>query len=312
MHSQRTLQKQGFGYELKRNKVLFIMILPAVIYFLIFMYLPMGGIILAFKNYHYADGIFGSPWVGLKNFEFMLINGKIFRVAWNTIAYNATFIVVNHMLQILAAVFLAEITSKIFKKISQSFMFFPYFISWVIVGGMIKGIFNYEYGMLNTLLKSLSLDPVDVVMNVGVWKYILVASSAWKWVGYGTIIYLSAIMGIDSELYSAAEVDGAGKIRKVVHITLPLIVPQIVVLVLLNIGYIFRGDFSMFYQVTGNNPLLYETTDVIDTYVVRSLLSVQDIGMATAAGLTQSVIGFAILYTCNTIVKRVQKDYALF
>ncbi len=304
--------KRGFLEKVKKNKVLLLMILPATIYFFIFMYLPMGGIILAFKDFNYRDGILGSPWNNFENFKFLFAGGKILRVSFNTIAYNGVFLIVNHSLQIISAILLAEIGSKYFKRIIQSFLFLPYFISWVIVGFMVHNILSYEFGALNSFMNALGLESIDAYMNIGMWKYILVGTSAWKWLGYGTVLYLAAIIGIDKEIYEAADIDGASKFTKIKTITLPLIVPQIIVLVLLNIGYIFRGDFSMFYQVTGNNPLLYEATDVIDTFVVRSLLKIQDIGMATAAGLFQSIIGFVILILCNSLVKKYQKDYSLF
>lgn len=299
------------GY-MRRNRTLFFMILPAIVYFIIFAYLPMTGAVLAFKNYNYLDGIFRSPWNGLKNFQFLFAGGKIYRVAWNTFAYNIVFIAVNQTLQVMTAIFLTEIGSKLFKKVSQSTILLPYFISWVIVGGFIYNIFNYEYGALNNFLRMLGREPVDMYSNVGAWKYVLVIVNAWKWVGYGSVIYLAAITGIDKQIYEAADIEGAGMFRKIFSITLPLITPQIVTLILLDVGRIFKGDFQMFYQVTGNNPLLYETTDVIDTFVVRSLLQLQDVGMSSAAGLMQSVINFSILVSVNAIVKHVQSDYALF
>ena len=180
------------------------------------------------------------------------------------------------------------------------------------MGGFIYNLFNYEYGSVNNFLQALGKAPVDMYSNVGAWKYILVLVNAWKWVGYGSVIYLAAITGIDKEIYEAAAIEGAGKFRQIFSITLPLIVPQIVTLVLLDVGRIFKGDFQMFYQVTGNNPLLYETTDVIDTFVVRSLLQLQDVGMSSAAGLMQSVINFVILVTVNAVVKHFESDYALF
>ncbi|WP_130838127.1 ABC transporter permease [Lachnoclostridium sp. Marseille-P6806] len=307
----KAAEKRGRG-AVRRDRVLLMMILPAILYYIIFSYLPMAGTVLAFKNYNYVDGIFGSPWNGLKNFRFLFSGGKIFRVAWNTLAFNTVFIVVNQSLQILTAVFLTEIGSRYFKKISQSVIFLPYFISWVIVGGFIYNLFNYEYGSLNTLLRTLGADPVDMYSDVGAWKYVLVLVNAWKWVGYGSVIYLAAITGIDREIYEAASIEGAGKFRQIFSLTIPLIVPQIVTLVLLDVGRIFKGDFEMFYQVTGNNPLLYETTDVIDTFVVRSLLQLQDVGMSSAAGLMQSLINFAILMIVNAAVKRAESDYALF
>lgn len=299
------------GYK-KRNRVLFLMLLPAVVYFIIFAYIPMTGMVLAFKNYNYIDGIYKSPWNGFKNFKFLFNGGKIFQVAINTFAYNIVFIAVNQTLQVVTAILLTEIGSKRFRKLSQSAIFLPYFISWVIVGGFIYNLFNYEYGSVNNFLQALGKAPVDMYSNVGAWKYILVLVNAWKWVGYGSVIYLAAITGIDKEIYEAAAIEGAGKFRQIFSITLPLIVPQIVTLVLLDVGRIFKGDFQMFYQVTGNNPLLYETTDVIDTFVVRSLLQLQDVGMSSAAGLMQSVINFVILVTVNAVVKHFESDYALF
>ena len=299
------------GYK-KRNRVLFLMLLPAVVYFIIFAYIPMTGMVLAFKNYNYIDGIYKSPWNGFKNFKFLFNGGKIFQVAINTFAYNIVFIAVNQTLQVVTAILLTEIGSKRFRKLSQSAIFLPYFISWVIVGGFIYNLFNYEYGSVNNFLQALGKAPVDMYSNVGAWKYILVLVNAWKWVGYGSVIYLAAITVIDKEIYEAAAIEGAGKFRQIFSITLPLIVPQIVTLVLLDVGRIFKGDFQMFYQVTGNNPLLYETTDVIDTFVVRSLLQLQDVGMSSAAGLMQSVINFVILVTVNAVVKHFESDYALF
>lgn len=296
----------------KRNLILWLMISPTLLYFLIFAYLPMSGAVLAFKNYNYVDGVFKSPWSGFKNFRFLFSNGKILRVAWNTIAYNAVFIVINQSLQIITAIFLTEIGSKWYKKTTQSLVFLPYFISWVIVGGFIYNLFNYEYGTVNTLLKNIGAQPIDMYSNVKAWKYVLVASNAWKWVGYGSVIYLAAITGIDREIYEAASIEGAGKFRQIFSITIPLITPQIVTLLLLDIGRIFKGDFEMFYQVTGNNPLLYESTDVIDTYVVRSLLELNDFGMSSAAGLMQSVINLVIIVAVNALVKKYDNDYALF
>jgi putative aldouronate transport system permease protein len=312
MSEKRELRKNSFFMYIIKNKTLLLMIMPAVLYYFVFAYLPMAGSVLAFKKFNYVGGIFGSPWAGLDNFKFLMANGKIFSVVFNTIAYNAAFIIVNQTLQIASAIFLAEIGGKLFKKVTQSAMFLPYFISWVIVGGFMYNMLNYEFGSLNTLLKSLGSEPVDVYSNVGAWKYIIVAINAWKWVGYGSVIYLASIMGIDKELYEAADIDGAGKFGKIFSITLPLMIPQIVILILLNIGNIFRGDFNMFYQVTANNPLLYKSTDVIDTFVVRSLLQLQDVGMASAAGLAQSVVSLVILVTANTLVRRYQKNYALF
>lgn len=302
----------SFFRKIVKSKTLLLMLAPAVLFYLIFMYLPMSGIVIAFKDFNYSDGIFGSPWVGFKNFRFFFMTGAARYVTLNTLAYNAVFLINNTIWQVLIAILLSEISQKVFKKITQSMMFLPYFISWVVAGAIVYNLFNYEYGSLNTMLKSFNMDPVNVYADKGIWRYILVIASSWKWVGYGSVIFLAAIMGIDLELYEAAYIDGANIFHKIRHITLPLLTPQIVILTLLHVGRIFRGDFEMFYQVTGNNPIVYQATDVIDTYVFRSLLDLQDFGMSASVGVYQSVLCFVILMLTNSLVKKHQSDYALF
>lgn len=298
--------------EVKKNKTKFIMLLPAILFFIVLAYLPMIGVIVAFKKYTYEGGFFGSPWIGLENFKFFLITNQIFTVTRNTILYNLAFLVINNFLEIVIAIILSEIFGKYIKRFMQSVMFLPYFISWVVVGAFIYNIFNYEFGALNTLLQNIGLERMDVYSNEGIWKYIIVVFSAWKIVGYGTVIYLAAIMGIDSQIYEAADIDGANIYHKVKHITLPSLIPTIIILVLLSIGNIMRGDFAMFYQIVGNNSLVLEQTDVIDTFVVRSLLDMQEFGMSAAAGLYQSVFGFALIMTVNWLIRKYDKDYSLF
>jgi len=302
----------SFFRELKRKKVLFLMIMPAFIYILIFAYIPMAGSVLAFKNFRYNLGIFKSPWVGFDNFRFFFISGDAWRVTLNTFSYNLVFIVVNNALEITFAIILSEISGRFFKKITQSAMFLPYFISWVIAGVIVYNFFNYEFGAFNGLLKSLGLQPVDIYNNAKWWRVLLVFFSAWKNVGYGTIIYLSAVMGIDQEMYDAAEIDGANMYQRIRHIIIPSLVPTMVLLFLLAVSGIFRGDFGLFYQLVGTNPLLYDATDIIDTYVFRSLMRSSDISMAAAAGFYQSVMCFVTILVVNRIVKKVQPDYSLF
>ncbi len=299
-------------YDLKKNKMLMLMLLPTTLYFFIFAYLPMSGIVLAFKRLDYAKGIFRSPWVGFDNFKFFFMSGQAAIVTRNTVLYNIAFILIGTTLQIAIAIFLSELGNKYFKKLTQSMMFLPYFISWVVVGAFVYNLFNYEYGTLNVLLKGFGLEPVDMNGTTWVWKYILVFFNTWKNIGYGSVVYLAAIMGIDQELYEAADIDGANKFKKIRYITLPSIVPIVIVLTLLSIGNIFRGDFGLFYQIIGNNGLLYNSTDVIDTFVFRSLMFSQEFGMAAASGIYQSVLCCVTLLLVNGIVKRVNKDYALF
>lgn len=306
------MKKNSFFKDIIENRQLYVLILPAVIFFILFAYIPMAGIVVTFKNYNYTGGIFGSPWNGLANFKFIFMNNTIYKVIFNTFAYNITFIIIGTVLQVSGAIFLSEIESKAFRRITQSMIFMPYFISWVVVASFLNNIFNFEFGVCNNILKSMGMQPIDLLNDSTNFKYLIVAFQAWKAIGFGIVIYLASIMGIDNELYQAAVIDGANKFEQIQYITLPLLVPQLVILILLSIGSIFRGDFMMFYQLTGSNPLLYESTDVIDTYVVRSLLKMQDYGMASASGFVQAILCFFVIIGANFIVKKYQPDYSLF
>ncbi|MZQ81985.1 ABC transporter permease subunit [Paenibacillus sp. 5J-6] len=304
--------RTGLLYRMKSKKTLLFMIAPAVLYFLLFSYVPMAGIVLAFKQYRYDLGILGSPWVGFENFKFFFMTGDAFRVTRNTMLYNAAFILINNVLQIAAAIFMAEIGSKLFRKTAQTLMFLPYFLSWVVVGAVAYNLFNYEHGTVNTLLRMLHIPEIDIYTTPEYWTYILVFFSAWKTIGYGALFYMASILSIDRETYEAAEIDGANVFQRIRFITLPSLRPTITILVLLAIGGIFRGDFGLFYQLVGNNGLLYQTTDVIDTYVYRSLLVNNEIGMSSAIGFYQSILCFVTIMLTNFLVRKSDKDNALF
>ncbi|MFC7677431.1 ABC transporter permease [Paenibacillus sp. GCM10028914] len=301
-----------FWSDLKKYRVLLLMLAPAVAFFLLFAYIPMAGIVVAFKRYDYAGGIFGSAWNGLSNFRFFFESGDAWRVTRNTALYNIAFIVVNNALQIFTAIMLFEVGGKWFRKITQSALFLPYFISWVVVGAIAYNLLNYDIGTVNALLTGIGLDPIDIYNTPAYWPYILILVSAWKSLGYGTVMYLAAISGIDTEMYEAAEIDGANIFQRIMKVTIPNLYPTIIILVLLAVGNIFRGDFGMFYNMVGNNGLLFSSTDVIDTFVFRSLITSNDIGMSAAAGVFQSVLGFATIMTVNYAVRRYDKDRALF
>ena len=288
------------------------MLIPAAIVVILMCYIPMCGIVLAFKEYNYHDGIFGSPWVGWKNFEYFFQSGKAWLTTRNTILYNIAFLVINTFLEILCAILLSELVGKYFKRVTQSVMFLPYFISWVVVGAFVYNLFNYEFGAINSFLESIGKNPIDVYSNKLAWPIILVIASAFKNVGYGTVMYLASIVNIDEQMFEAADLDGATMFQKIRYITLPCIRPTIVILFLLAIGTILKGDFQMFWQVTGNNPMVLDVTDVIDTYVTRSLLNLQEFGMTSAAGLYQSAFSFVLVVIANYIVKKVEPEYALF
>jgi len=305
-------KKTSILKELKKNKILLLMLLPAFLYFVIFSYIPMGGVVLAFKNYNFRDGIFGSPFVGFDNFKYFFLSGQAFRVTRNTILYNLGFIVVNTTLQMGMAILISEVSKKYFKKIAQTAMFLPYFISWVVVGVIAYNILNVENGTINGILSKLGSEKFNFYGSTYVWPFILIFVSAWKNVGYGTVLYLAAIMGIDSEIYEAAKIDGANIFQRIFKVTIPCLVPTLVILTLLAIGNIFRGDFQMFYQLIGNNGPLFNATDVIDTFTFRSLIQSGEVGMSAAAGLYQSVFCFVTIMITNYIVKRYDNDYSLF
>jgi len=306
------MNNKGFLYKVNKNKTLLLMLLPAVIFFFVFNYLPIVGIIVAFKSYNFSQGIFGSPWIGFDNFKFFFISGQAFIVTRNTVLYNLAFIFVNTVIQITMAILLSEIKNKYFKKLTQSLMFLPYFISWVIVGVITYNIFNFEHGTFNSLLKMFNMQAIDVYSKPIAWIFILILFCAWQGLGYGTVLYLAAIMGIDTEIYEAAEIDGANIFKRIKFITIPSLVPTITILTLLAVGNIFRGNFDMFYNIIGNNGTLFKATDVIDTFTVRALLQSNNVGMAAAAGFYQSVFCFVTIMIVNTLVKKHDEDNALF
>ena len=272
----------------------------------------MGGTILAFKNYNFRDGILGSPWVGFDNFKYFFISGQAWIVTRNTILYNLGFITVNTILQMGLAILIAEIGGKYFKKLTQTAMFLPYFISWVVVGIIAYNMLNLENGTINSLIVKLGGEKFNFYTSTAVWPFILIFVSAWKNVGYGTVLYLAAIMGIDTETYEAAKIDGANIFQRIFKVTIPSLVPTMIILTLLAIGNIFRGDFQMFYQIIGNNGPLFNATDVIDTFTFRSLIQSGEVGMSAASCLYQSVFCFVTIMITNYLVKRYDNDYSLF
>lgn len=305
-------KRKNFFINLKKYKVLLLMLLPAVIYVIVFNYIPMGGIILAFKKYNYIDGVFKSPWNGLENFRFFFNSGQAFTVTKNTLLYNITFIVINNVLQLTVAILLVEVKNKYFVKAAQSFMFLPYFISWVVVSVISFNMLSYDYGFINKIIVRFGGEKVNLYNIPYIWPFIIIFFNAWKNVGYGSILYLASIMGIDTSIYEAAEIDGANKIQRIFKITIPMVRPTIIVLVLLAVGGIFRGNFDLFYNLVGSNGALYDVTDVIDTFTFRALIYNNDIGMSAASGFFQSVLCFITVIAANKLVSLYDKDYTLF
>lgn len=303
---------KGFLQELSRNRIMFLMILPALIFFVVFSYIPMVGVYYAFTNFDFEGGLFGSEFVGMQNFKFLYDSGVLWNLTKNTVLYNLAFILLGNALQLICAIFLSELPGKWFRKLTQSIMFLPFFVSFVLVGAFVFNLFNSSNGVINTVLVQLGLQPYDFYLHTAPWKYIIIFFNIWKGLGYGTIIYLAAIMSISDEYHEAAKIDGANIFKRIRYITLPMLVPTFILLILLSLGGILKGQFDLFYQIIGSNGVLYNSTDIIGTYVYRSLAVNFDIGMGTAAGLYQSFFGLVLVVTVNYIIRKTHKDYALF
>ncbi|PUB23535.1 putative aldouronate transport system permease protein [Promicromonospora sp. AC04] len=294
------------------NRTLLLMCLPAIVFFLVFSYAPMPGVWIAFTNFNYRDGIFGSPFVGLRNFEFLIQSGQLWLLTKNTILYNVAFIVLGNILQIALAIMLNEIRSKYFKKISQAAMFLPYFISVVLVGVIAFNLLNYDTGVVNALIEQSGGDPLKIYSMAGLWPIIIILFWLWQSTGYGSIVYFAAIMGIDNSLFEAAAIDGASAWQRIRYIILPSLKPTFIILLLFSLGGIMSGNFGLFWNLVGNNAALFQTTDIIETSVYRMIISQNNFTSSTAVGLYQSLFGFALVMTCNYVVRKINEDYALF
>lgn len=296
----------------KNNLSLLLFCLPALLFFLVLNYIPLAGIVVAFKKFSVAKGIWGSPWAGLQNFRFIFSTTDTWRITRNTLAYNAVFILLNTGVSLAIALTLDGFRSRRAVKFFQTVNFFPHFISWVVAGCMLYAFLQPQYGILNGLLTGLGQAPLAWYMESRYWVFILPVMYVWKQAGYTSLIYYAGLLGIDHTYYEAAEIDGATPWQLIRKVKLPLLSPVITVMVLLAIGRIFYADFGLFYNLPRNIGILYETTDVIDTYVYRSLKISGNIGMGAAAGLYQSVCGFLLVMTTNAVVRRIDADKALF
>lgn len=283
-----------------------------ILYILLFSYIPMVGLIIAFKDYRYDKGMFGSDWVGFENFEFFFTTNDFVRITRNTILLNALFIVMGIICAVALAVALFSLTSRRKTKLFQTVLITPHFLSWVVVGYMVYAFLNPMHGMLNSILKAVGFNAVDWYSKPGAWPAILTISSVWKHIGMDSVIYYAALMGLDSSMFEAAEVDGASKWQVRWYIIVPSLAQIITIMTILKIGNIFRADFGLFYQVTRDVGMLYPTTDVIDTYIFRTMRELGDMGMSSAAGLLQSVVGLVTVIITNHISKKINPDNALF
>ena len=300
----------------KNDTELTIMALPTTIWYILFCFLPMFGLIIAFKNYKVIGGksfiynLIHSEWAGVKNFMFLIKSNDLFVILRNTILYNLVFIVLGMVVSVGLAIMISLMRNKRASKVYQTMMFFPYFISWVVASYFLDAFLNQNNGLINNMLRNSGQQPIQWYMTAGAWPAILTFMYLWKSTGYNMVIYLSSISGIDTTLYEAAVMDGANKRQQVFHITLPCLKNVIIMMFILNVGKIFYSDFGLFYQIPMNSGTIYSTTNVIDTYVYRGLLQQGNIGMSAAAGLYQSVVGFIIVLIANGIVRKIDKDSA--
>ena len=303
--------KGVFLREMRGNKALYLMCVPALLLLLFLSYLPFGGIWMAFTDFNALDGIFGSPFVGLRNFKSFFNQITAWNVVKNTLIINFFGIILGLIVPIALAIFLNEMRMGIYKRVAQSVMFFPYFLSWVVVGAIIYGLLATDVGVVNNLLKSIGLDPVRWYAEPQYWKPILIATSVWKWSGYNSIVYLAAITNFDPNLFEAAQVDGASRFQQIIHLTIPMLKPTAVVLTLLAVGRIFYGDLGMVWGIVGQNPILVDAVNVIDTYVYRSMRTL-GFSYGTAVGLMQSVMGLILVTLANFTAKKINDGEGLF
>lgn len=295
-----------------KNWQLMLMSLPAIVKIFIFSYLPMIGIVMAFKDYVPVKGIMGSAWNGFDNFAFFFQSADAWKILRNTLGLNAMLIVVELLSGVFFALLLYEVTTKKMLKVYQSVMFFPYFFSWVLVGLMLTTLLNPATGMLTTLIRELTGHEVAFYSKAWYWLIILPLVAIWKGTGFNSLIYYSALMSIDKELFEAAEIDGASKAQSIRHISIPFLLPMMVMLTILAIGHIMRADFGLFYFVPRNVSALYPVTDVLDTYVFRALTVNGDFAMSAAVGVFQSIVGFVLILGTNRLAKLFNKEYGLF
>ena len=297
--------------ELWKNKMLYLMTLPAIVWVFIFCYIPMYGVLIAFKDFNFKKGIWGSDWVGLKNFRFLFNYKGVGRIFFNTIFLNILFIVTGTIFAVGLALVFVEIKNKVYNKVVQTIAIFPHFVSWTVVAMFLSGIIGGSGTLTQWIIQHGGENP-NFYGNASWWPLILVLLKIWQGAGYGTIVYVAAITGFDQGMYEAARIDGASRLQMITRITLPLLKPTIIMLTIMSIVKIFAGDFGLIYALVGDNSQLYATTDVIDTFVYRALRQLNNMGMSTATSLFQSVVGLILVFTTNAIAKKVEPDSAIF
>lgn len=309
---------RGFGRH-KKTLLLLSMVAPGAIWLILLRYLPLFGIVIAFKDYKIytkdpslLNNVIHSNWVGFNNFKFLFKTSDSWIIIRNTLGYNGLWILLGILISVSFAVMLNEITKKFVAKTYQTLMFFPYFLSWVVASYFVLAFLDPTRGLIVNFQKNHGMNVINWYNEAAYWPFILTLASLWKNIGYSTILYLAAITGIDTSQYEAASIDGASKWQQVLFVTIPHLKTMIIILFIMNIGKIFNADFGLFYSIPMNSGPLFETTQVIDTYVYRTLMTTHNEGMSTAASLMQNIIGFICIMTANTIVRKVDEESSLF
>lgn len=312
VRQKRKKKESDLLYDLKHNKFLLLMLLPGVLFFVVFAYIPMAGVVIAFQKFSAAKGILGSKFIGFENFRFFLGSNDFYRVTFNTLFLNVIFILTSMFFSILIALLLSEINNKWVKKGTQSIVILPHFISWAVIGLLAESLLSTDNGFINGVLTGFGMQPVMFYKDPAIWPFLLAFFNIWQGAGFGSIVYLAAITGIDQGVYEAARIDGASRLQCIRFITLPLLRATAVLLLIMSVGKIFNGNFGMIYSLVGNNTLLYPTTDIIDTYVYRQLMELGDLGMSSAVALYQSVLGVLMVTVANKVTKKLSPESAIF
>ena len=298
---------------LKEYWPLYLMMLPALLYLLINNYIPMAGMVIAFKKLNFAKGIWASPWAGLKNFKFLFASKDAWIITRNTLLYNVAFILVNMVIGIAIAILITEVRNTKLKKIYQSAILLPFLMSMVILSYIVYALLSAENGLVNnSILPLFHIDPIQWYQKPKYWPAVLIIANCWKGVGYGCLIYIASLIGIDPSFYEAARLDGASKWQQILHVTLPNLRTMSAIRVILNVGKFSNADFGLFWNVPMQNGALFSVTQVIDAYIYRVLMNTGNIGQSTAAGLLQNIVGFICIIGANAVVKKIDSDSTLF
>ena len=326
MQNTLRVNKRGFLREMKHNRTLYLMCIPALLLLLAFAYVPMGGIYMAFTKFNARDGVFGSPFTGFQNFAYFINNKYFWNAVTNTLIINAWGLILGTALPVTFAICMNEIRTGITKKVIQSAMFFPYFLSWVVVGATLYGFLTSNFridrtsgellitganGIVNRIIMAFGGTPIRWYAEAGYWKTIIILLDVWKWAGYNSIIYMAAMTGFDGSLYEAATIDGASRFQQIRYLTIPMLKPTVVTLTLMSIGRIFYGDMGMIWGVVGQNQTVLDAVTVIDTYVYTSMRTM-GMGYSTAIGLCQGLMGLILILLANWAAKKINDGEGLF